>query len=134
MGIRSRDYLDCNLFSSVNLKNGVFNAICHTGYSKEARQVTENIVTLAREYFGRETAMWFTPEACAEASFQTFNRETSTIEDDGNKSVDDRDMLDAFGHKITEVARCRATKNGKVLADSDLFDGHISSNDNEYSQ
>ena len=57
VGIRSRDYLDCNLFSSANLKNGGFNAICHTGYSKEARQVTENIVTLAREYFGRESAV-----------------------------------------------------------------------------
>ena len=43
-------------------------------------------------------AMCFTPEACAEASFQKFNQETSTIEEDGNESVDDRDRLDAFGH------------------------------------
>ena len=102
VGIRSIDYLDCNLFSSVNLKTGVFYAICHTSYSKEARQVRENIVTLSRECFGPESAVWFTPEACKEASFQTFNQETCTIEGDNNKGADDKDMLDAFGHEIIE--------------------------------
>ena len=78
--------------------------------------------------------MWFTPEACKEAIYQTFNRKTSTIEKDGNESVDDRDMLDAFGHEITEAARRRAAKNGELLADSNVFDGHISSNDDKDNQ
>ena len=43
-------------------------------------------------------------------------------------------MLDAFGHKITEAARRRAAKNGEVLANSDVFDSHISSDDNKDSQ
>ena len=102
VGIQLRDYLDCNLFS---FKNRVFYAICHTGYSKEACQVTENIVTLSREYFGPETAVWFTPEACEEASFQIFNQETSTIEEDGNKGLNNMDMLDAFGHEVIEATR-----------------------------
>ena len=43
-------------------------------------------------------------------------------------------MRDAFRQEITEAARRRATKHGKVLTDSDIFDGHISSNADKDSQ
>ena len=126
--------MTATFFSAINLKNGIFWAICYISYSKETRLVKENLVTLCKEYFGAPPGVWFTLEACDEASLCTFNRETSTIEEDGNVGTKNMDILEAFGHDMIEVARRRALENYEVLPDSNVFDRSISPDDNEGDQ
>ena len=54
---------------------------------------------------------------------------TSTIENNGDIGANNRGLLEAFGHDMTEAARRRAVANNKVFPDSHAFDGSISSDD-----
>ena len=115
-------------------KNDNFSAIYHIGYAREARAVTENLVTLCKEYFGAPSGVCFTSEVCDVAGHQTFKQVTSTIEDNGNLGNNDMNLLKAFGYEMTDAARRRTVANGKVLPDSNAYDGSISSDDDKGEQ
>ena len=58
---RIADYL---LFCSIYYvqRTGEFVAVCHGDYEEEAQSVTDNLITLCCEHFGKEVKIWFTAE------------------------------------------------------------------------
>ena len=84
ISLRSKTNYSCNIFQAVNqdAKTGFITALCHSGYAKEANDILMNLVTLCWERFGKNTKLWFTQEALADAEGQVFNRTTNTVDVD----------------------------------------------------
>ena len=98
------DYLLCSSINYVQ-RTGDSVAICQGDYEAEVQSVTDNLIPLCREYFGKEVKILFTEQAREDNARCIYNWQTHTVEEDNPFENNNRALRNTFGNKLTTASR-----------------------------
>lgn len=87
---------------------------------------------MSHKHFGEKLKVWFTQETFYEAAHRTYDWVSFIILDDHDGNNEDVDLLEAFGHYVTEASCNQIIANGRILVPSTIeFDSDTSLDNND---